>query len=139
MPSSIPYDPSLVLAGAVSMDALDLIYQILAFQAPVDEAQEKQKALLASKRSLETTKAELAELGIIDTQSIDSELETLNNSISESVKNHADLKIKAETQARNLRQQIPALNSQVETPVDYAKTGIKTMPLAADSMNMNVQ
>ncbi|KAK6505008.1 hypothetical protein TWF481_006940 [Arthrobotrys musiformis] len=39
----------------------------------------------------------------------------------------------------SLRAKLRSANTSVETPVDYTKSQIKTLPLAADSMNMDVQ
>jgi hypothetical protein len=64
MPSSIPYDPSLVLANIVSSDALKLVEQISALQAPVDAAQEHLNSLLSAKRSLQMTRTELINIGV---------------------------------------------------------------------------
>lgn len=52
MPSSIPYDPSLVLANIVNPRALGIVEQISKAQRPVDEAEQELNALLATKRSL---------------------------------------------------------------------------------------
>lgn len=52
MPSSIPYDPSLVLANIVSNKALEIVEQISALQAPVDAAQEQLNTLLTAREVL---------------------------------------------------------------------------------------
>ncbi|KAL9123824.1 MAG: hypothetical protein Q9217_006785 [Psora testacea] len=138
MPSTIPYDPSLVLANVVSKEALGAVEEISKAQAPVDAAQEDLNALLAARRSLDMTKTELANLNI-DTKPVADALKKLNASITTSATNYALEKIKAETKLQELRKKIHGLHSQVETPVDYVKTEIKSLPLAADSMSMDVQ
>jgi hypothetical protein len=52
MPSTIPYDPSLVLANIVTAEALAIVEQISTHQAPADDAEEELNALLSSRRSL---------------------------------------------------------------------------------------
>ncbi|KAL6852300.1 hypothetical protein ACO1O0_006841 [Amphichorda felina] len=138
MPSTIPYDPQLVLANIVSLEALDLVDQISELQKPVDDAQDKLNNLLMSRRSLDMTKTELLNLGI-DTSKIDGAMDTLNDSIVDSAKTYAEKKISAENQIPDIRAQISGKHVQMESPVDYVKTQIKTMPLASDSINMDVQ
>ena len=45
----------------------------------------------------------------------------------------------AESKIQPLRAQIQIVHAQVESPVDYVKTQIKTMPLAAGGLSMDVQ
>ncbi|KAK3990398.1 hypothetical protein QBC44DRAFT_368926 [Cladorrhinum sp. PSN332] len=84
MPTTIPYDPQLVLASIVSPAALGHVGAIATAQAPVDATQEELNALLASRRSLDMTKTELLNLGI-DTKPIDDEIGNLNTEIGDSV------------------------------------------------------
>ena len=138
MPSTIPYDPSLILANVISEKALDIVEKIATTQAPVDAAQEDLDAMLASKRSLDLTGTELINLKI-SINAIDTTLTELITEIGTAAGNYATEKTKAETTIRGLRKDIHSLHSQVESPVDYVKTEIKSMPLAADSMSMDVQ
>lgn len=138
MPSSIPYDPSLVMANIVSNDALKIVEQISGFQAPVDAAQEQLNTLLTAKRSLEMTRTELMNLGI-GTSKVSKSIEKLDDRIEEAASDYADEKIKSEEMIQPLRAQIRSVHVNMESPVDYVKTQIKTMPLASDSINMDVQ
>ena len=138
MPSTIPYDPSLVLANVVSMDALNVVEQISKAQAPADAAQENLNALLASRRSLDMAKTQLANLGVT-TKSIDKAIRDVNKELDESAAEYAEAIINAEKTIRGLRAKIQGVHATVESPVDYVKTGIKTLPLSVDSLNLDVQ
>ncbi|KAI8628056.1 hypothetical protein F5Y19DRAFT_439418 [Xylariaceae sp. FL1651] len=138
MPSSIPYDPSLVLANIVSNDALKLVEQISAIQAPVDAAQEQLNTLLSAKRSLDMTRTELLNLGI-KTDKVNASIEALDSKIGDAAADYADRKIEAEDKIQPLRATIRSVHVEMESPVDYVKTQIKSMPLASDSINMDVQ
>ncbi|KAI0550347.1 hypothetical protein F4679DRAFT_208152 [Xylaria curta] len=138
MPSSIPYDPSLVLANVVDNKALQLIQQISAAAGPADAAQNDLNALIAMRRSLDMTRNELVNLGI-NTKSCNDELSALNDEITAAAEDYVKKKITAEKTIKPLRAQIKGVSSQAESPVDYTKTQIKSMPLASDSMNMDVQ
>lgn len=65
MPSTIPYDPSLVLTSVVEQKMLDNLTAIAKAQAPSDIAQDALNDLLAMKRSLEMTRAELTNLATV--------------------------------------------------------------------------
>ncbi|KND89248.1 hypothetical protein TOPH_06176 [Tolypocladium ophioglossoides CBS 100239] len=138
MPSTIPYDPQLVLANIVGNEALDLVKQISDLQGPVDSAQEELSTLLASRRSLDMTKTELLNLGIT-TKKVDESVTKLNDKIEEAASKYADEKVTAEEKIQPLRAQISRVHIQMESPVDYVKSQIKSMPLASDSINMDVQ
>jgi hypothetical protein len=127
-----------VLADVVSNAALDVVQEISSTQAPVDAAQESLNALLASRRSLDMTMTELRNLHI-DTKVIDKELCDLIKEIASSAASYATTKTGAERKIRDLRGKIPGVHVQVESPVDYTKTHIKSMLLASDSLNMHVQ
>ncbi|KAH7273145.1 hypothetical protein B0J15DRAFT_573986 [Fusarium solani] len=118
MLSTIPYNASLVLANVVDDQTLKVVSQISQAQEPVDDAQEELNNHLASRRSLDMTRTELANLGI-STTDLDDALKTVNGSIGTAAANYA--------------------KERAESLVDYVKTEIKTMPLATDSMSMDVQ
>mgnify|MGYP003624083311 CR=1 FL=1 len=117
---------------------LQHIEQISALQTPVDVAQDVLNELLSSRRSLAMTKAELVSLRI-PTPPLDMELESLGKKISTAAANYVAKKIDAEGKMRTHREKLRSVHSQVESPIDYVKTEVKTMPLAADSINMDVQ
>ncbi|KAF4334242.1 hypothetical protein FBEOM_11938 [Fusarium beomiforme] len=138
MPPTIPFDPSLTLMSVVTDHALRNVQAIAQAQAPVDAAQDALKSLIASKRSLTMTKAELQNLGV-GTEALDAELEKLNHSVDKAAADYAKAKIAAEPQIDNLRKGVRSVVQNIESPVDYVRCEIKTMPLAADTLNMDVR
>lgn len=145
MPSTIPYDASLVMGSIVEQKALDSVQAIAKQQALPDAAQAELNALLSLKRSLDMTKTELLQLGIKDDDTnngmkkLNAELKQLDTTIPDVAAKYCDAKINTELEIKELRSQMKGVNAEYESPVDYVKTQIKTMPLAADSMNMDVQ
>ncbi|KAM0198932.1 hypothetical protein ACHAQI_012214 [Fusarium lateritium] len=137
MPSTIPYNSNLVLANVVDEETLKTVEEIAKAQSPVDRAQEELNALLASRRSLDMTWTELENLKI-DTAPLKPALESVNKGIGEAASSYAIERVKAEDTIRPLRKLLRTINSQVESPVDYIKSQIKPMPLATDSMSMDV-
>ncbi|KAF4993357.1 hypothetical protein FGRMN_6545 [Fusarium graminum] len=138
MPTSIPYDPSLTLMSVVDETALNNLIDIAALQAPVDAAQDALNSLIASKRSLTLTKTELRNLGI-PTDNLDKELDKLNAAVDRAAGDYAKAKMTAEPQIMQKRKIIRSIHKEIESPVDYSRSQIKNMPLANDSMNMDVQ
>ena len=138
MPTSIPYDPSLVLMSVVNDKALDNVIAISKLQGPVDAAHDALNSLISSKRSLTMTRTELRNLGV-KTDTLDEELKKLNDALEKAAITYAAAKMAAEPQIMALRQKIHSVHKEIESPVDYLRCEIKTMPIAADSMNMDVQ
>lgn len=138
MPSSIPYDPSLVLGNIVSEEVIDNVEAIADAQADADAAQAYLNALLMTRRSLDMTKAELLNLGI-DVQDLTDNLIEVNDNIEKAAIDYCKKKMKAEEDIVDLRSKTRVVNDSPESPVDFVKTEIKSMPLATDSINMDVQ
>ncbi|KAF2209890.1 hypothetical protein CERZMDRAFT_46327 [Cercospora zeae-maydis SCOH1-5] len=138
MPASIPYDPSLTLMSVVNDKALTAVEEISKAQDPVYAAKDSLDSLIASKRSLEMTKTELKNLGV-GTDALDTELTKLSNAILQSAADHEKAKVLAEPKIQQLRAAMRNSQVQFESPVDGLRSGIKTLPLASNTMNMNVQ
>ena len=81
MPSTIPYDPSLVLANIVHPDVLSTVQQISALQAVPDAAQETLNSLVSMRRSFDMTIMEVNNLGIPE-DTFAGEITTLNGQIA---------------------------------------------------------
>ncbi|CAH0046063.1 unnamed protein product [Clonostachys solani] len=140
MQSSIPYDPSLVLGSVLSNAALQLVNEISRAEAPVNAAREELDALVASRKSLDKTKSELNNLGI-DTFPLDDEINNLNSKIASVATDYARIKLEVEAAVRNLRSKIHGIGSGagVESPIDRLKAQPISVPLAAESLKVDVQ
>ncbi|KAF4987798.1 hypothetical protein FDECE_15291 [Fusarium decemcellulare] len=138
MPSSIPYDPSLVLANIVLPERIDNIAKMADIQASSDAKQDHLNALIASKRSLDMTRNELRNMGV-DPKPIDDKMAALDTDIAKAAGEYCEEKMKVEDELVGYRSKISTVHRAPESPVDFVKTEIKTMPLAADSLNMDVQ
>ncbi|CAG7564485.1 unnamed protein product [Fusarium equiseti] len=138
MPTSIPYDPSLSLMSVVTEQALDSVKEITNLQGPVDAAQDGLNSLISSKRSLTMTKTELKILGV-PTDSLDKEIKKLDAAIEKAAGDYAKAKMAAEPKIEEKQKSIRSVQKQIESPVDHLRSEIKNLPLASDSMNMDVQ
>ncbi|MFD0998492.1 hypothetical protein ACFQ21_04210 [Ohtaekwangia kribbensis] len=138
MPSTIPYDPSLVLGNIVHQERLDNLTAISALQAPVDAAEDTLNSFISMKRSIDMTIQELINMQI-DTTELIKESAEVGKKIQESAIVYAKAKLDAETKMQPLRAKIIGVHDDIESPIDYNKTDIKKMQLSADSLKMNVQ
>ncbi|MGX5817982.1 hypothetical protein ACWKWU_07290 [Chitinophaga lutea] len=138
MPSVIPYDPSLVLGNLVNQAALDNLVAISAIQGPIDAAEDNLNSLIAMKRSIDMTIQELINMSI-DTSDLVKESADAGKAIQQAAIDYAKQKLDGATKIQPLQQKISMVHEDVESPIDYNKSQIKTMPLASDSLKMNVQ
>ncbi|WP_436516344.1 hypothetical protein [Ekhidna sp. To15] len=138
MPTTIPYDPSLVLGNIVSRKKLDLIEKIAAAQAPVNAAEDELNSLITMKRSLDMTIQELVNMNV-PTKKISDENEKVGEQIEKAAAAYGTAKLKAEQTIQPLRSQIASISDNIESPMDYNKSNLKKMPLSSDSLKMNSQ
>lgn len=139
MPSTIPYDPSLVLGNIVSKERLDNLIQMAKAQAPADASEDKLNALISLKRSLDQTVQELFDLGVTPSDEMMKAVNESKTKIAAAAAEYTMAKIKSETEVADLKSKISIINDSLESPLDYNRSQIKTMPLSADSLKMNAQ
>lgn len=138
MPTSIPYDPSLALGNIVLPGALETLTEISELQAPIESAQENLNSLISLKRSLDMTIDELANMSI-NPQALMAKSGDVKKSISEAAINYATIRLEQETKIQPLRAKIRTVHQSVESPIDYNRSKITSMPLSADSLKMDAQ
>jgi hypothetical protein len=138
MPTTIPYDPSLVLGNIVSQAKLDNLTAISSIQAPVDAAEDELNSLIALKRSIDMTVQELIDMKI-NSNDLIKESDEVGKKIQAAAVEYAKVKLDAETKIQPLKGKIRGVNDEIESPMDYNRTQIKKMPLSADSLKMNCQ
>lgn len=137
MPSTIPFDPSIVLGNIVDPMKLDQLNRIAEKQAPIDAAENNMNSLIAFKRSIDMTISELANMSI-DTSELSQQSAEIKEEILQAAKEYAQAKLQGKKDIQQIQTE-PIVNASWESPLDYNRTAIKRMPLSSDSMNMNVQ
>jgi hypothetical protein len=138
MPSSIPYDPSLVLGNIVSPERLENLIKISELQGPADAAEDTLNSFISMKRSIDMTVQELIDMQI-DTTDLIKESEEVGKNVKDAAIAYAKAKLESEKNIRPLKAKIQSVHDSIESPIDYNKTQIKKMPLSADSLKLNVQ
>ncbi|MBU1358617.1 MAG: hypothetical protein KKC79_21030 [Gammaproteobacteria bacterium] len=138
MPSTVPYDPSLVLGNLVHPDVMELVTSIAALQAPIDAAQDTLNSFISMKRSIDMTVQELINMKVDPKDLMDKSAE-VGESITKAAVEYAALRIKNEQAMQPLRAKIQGVQVHLESPIDYVRSAIKEMPLSADSIKMDAQ
>ncbi len=138
MPSTIPYDPSLVLGNILSQEALTNVEAIAQAQAPADAAESDMNSLITLKRSIDMTVNELTGMGI-DTTDVIKESQDIGKQLAQAASKYGQAKLDAEKAIQPLRAKIVAVHSEVESPIDYNRSKLSKMPISADSLQMNCQ
>jgi hypothetical protein len=138
MPSTIPYDPSLVLGNIVPQAKLDNVLKIAELQAPADAAQDTLNSFITLKRSIDMTVQEMIDMGI-DVTDLLNESQQVGQQIQKAAVDYGKAKIASDKAIQALKGQIIGVSEEVESPIDYNRSIIKQMPISADSLQMNVQ
>jgi hypothetical protein len=138
MPTSIPYSPSLVLGAIVDPAAMENLLAMSAVQTPIDAAQETLNSFISMRRSLDMTVQELINMSV-DPKDLIKKLKEVDADVEKAALAYATTRLEQELKMQPLRAKMQVVNSNQESPIDYNRTKIKTMPLAADSLKMDAQ
>ncbi|MEZ4918092.1 MAG: hypothetical protein R2792_03210 [Saprospiraceae bacterium] len=141
MPSSIPFDhPSLVLGNIVDPNLLAMLKSIGNAQAKIDAAQDKMNALLAMKRGLSMTMNELIGMNV-SVDELNKRLKDVDQKIQKAATDYITIRLVNEDSIQATKEKITELTTEeeMESPLDYERTKIKPMPLAADSLKLDAQ
>lgn len=138
MPSTIPYDPSLVLGNIVDPKSIDTVVKIAELQQPVDAAEAKLNSLITLHRSTEMTIQELLDMRL-DASALLAQNTATGQEIQKAAGEYAAKKVAAESEIQKYRAELSKVDYEVESPLDYNKSQIKTLGLSTDSLQLNVQ
>lgn len=138
MPSTIPYEPSLVLGNVVQQTKIDESIIMADIQAPADAAETTLNSLISLRTNLDMTVQELTNMGVDPTEILD-KIKELNTKISAAASAYGQAKLDAETQLQPFRAAMSMINDSIESPLDYTKSEVKSMGISSDSMQLNVR
>lgn len=138
MSTTIPYDPTLTLGNIVPDAKLQVLKGISELQSPIDAAQQELDSAILLRRSLDMTAQELVNLSI-DPKDIQKSIGDVNKTVITAASKYAEVSVKNLPKIAKARGEIPQVDSTVESPIDYNKSSLKQLPLAADSLTMDAQ
>jgi hypothetical protein len=138
MPSTIPYDKSLVLGNIVHPDKLDNLIKMSEAEAPADAAEANLNSLIALKRSIDMSVQEMIDMGI-SPEDLIKESQQIEKDLQEAAVAYGKAKIDAEKTIQPLRAKLSGISKAIESPIDYNRSALKTMGIGTHSLQMNVQ
>ncbi|THU39593.1 hypothetical protein FAM09_13915 [Niastella caeni] len=138
MPTTIPYDPSLVLGSIVHAEILQHMLELSQAQAPIDAAQDTLNSLISVRRSLDMSVQEMMNLNI-PVEEVLKEITVINKDIEDAGKDYAKAWVDNVARIKELKSKQLAVHVDYESPVNYGKSDLKSMPLAADSLKLEAQ
>lgn len=150
MPTTIPYDPGLVLGNVVNPNEIERLEKIAVAQQPVDDAQRELDSLILWKRSLDMTVTEMTNMGSSpeELKPLVGEIETIRKKMVETATKLGSAVITAEGEISTIRETKTKddgndgqdkIHAQIESPIDYNKSSIKQMPISSDSIQFDAQ
>lgn len=141
MASSIPFDhPSLVLGHVVNTDLLRLLEKMGGVQLKTDAAFDKMNSFIAMRRGLSMTINELVGLGV-DIGELKTRIADLNQKVSDAARDYMATRIANDTAVQQLREELSTIENAagLQSPLDFKTATVKRLPLASDSLKMDVQ
>lgn len=138
--TTIPFDSSLVLGNLVDTTKIANLETIAQLQVEVDALQDSYNALLQQRLSLDMSMAELDELGL-DKGNLDDTRKDLNTKIPATLQEL--VKARMHYQDEYLKQVMTngqtKIGDEPESPLDFEKSKLQSMPISSDTMKMDVQ
>ena len=141
MPTSVPYDPSLVLGNLVDDSKIDKLKTIANLQKPADDAEDKLNSLITIKHKLDMTLQEMLNLGVSDLSEYQNEIDDVKKSITDAATKYGKAQVssaKAIAAFQDSEDQ-DKISEMPESPIDWDKSNVKPVALSSDSISLNVQ
>ena len=135
MPTSIPYDSSLVLGQVVDISKIESLQRISQEEHKIDKAEAYLNRLLQTKLSLEATLYQLHKHVKAETRTkLENTIKKLDDDIATAFEGVVDAKVAAATDDADATPDnnaiAPNISYSAESPIDWDKSPIKTLPLA---------
>jgi hypothetical protein len=128
----------LTLGNIIDEERITKLQKIQKLQSPIDEAQNKLNQAILLRRSFDMTRQELINLNV-DTQDIDKQLKGVNKAIVDAAKDYTKEAVQGLPKVATARKGLEKITKDYESPIDYVRSQLKDIPLAADSIRMNAQ
>ena len=144
MPTSIPYDSSLVLGQVVDISKIESLQRISQEEHKIDKAEAYLNRLLQTKLSLEATLYQLHKHVKAETRTkLENTIKKLDDDIATAFEGVVDAKVAAATDDADATPDnnaiAPNISYSAESPIDWDKSPIKTLPLASNTMTFDCQ
>lgn len=146
---TIPYDPAIALGNLVTPDIFERVQALSAASAPANNAQDSLNTLLMAKRSFDMTIQEILQMqnglekltDIPELGALQDQKKALDKLLLQAAADYANKTVEAQKALITLKgsRSTNSVYVMVESPLDYNRSKIITMPLSADSVTCDAQ
>ena len=143
MPTSIPFNPSLVLGNLIKLEDIDKLKAVAQAEVPVNNAQQNLNDSITTKRKLDMTLQELVEMNVSpkELEDFTKTIKELEDSIVKNASTYGEAVITCQGNLAKAKANLSniTITEMPESPIDWNKSAIKTMPLSSNTMVADVQ
>jgi len=143
MPTSIPFNPSLVLGNLIELEDIQKLQAVAQAEVPVNNAQQNLNDSITTKRKLDMTLQELVEMNVPSKELEDftEKIKEIEDSIVKNASTYGEAVITCQSNLAKAKANLSniAITEMPESPIDWNKSAIKTMPLSSNTMIADVQ
>ena len=143
MPSSIPFDPGLVLGQVIETTKITALKEKAEILKSKDAAENKMNQTILAKSRLSMLQKELLNMGVGKDKlaDIEKKIEDLDKDLVQNALEFATKSIAAVEEESRAAENQPQnqINEEPESPIDFAASQLIQMNLSSDTMTMNVQ
>jgi len=141
MPTSIPYDPRLILGNLIHPNDIQQLEKVSDIEAPVNKAQDDLNNSIMAKRKLDMTLQEMIEMNVPQDSlnEFTQEIESVGADIATNAIAYGKAVIAAQKQLKTEGTYNIQLQEVPESPIDWNKSAIKQLDLSSDTMIVDAQ
>jgi len=143
MPTSIPFNPSLVLGNLIKLEDIQKLQAVAQAEVPVNNAQQNLNDSITTKRKLDMTLQELVEMNVSpkELEDFTKTIKEVEGSIVTNASAYGESVIKCQSDLAKAKANLSniTISEMPESPIDWNKSAIKNLPLSSNTMVADVQ
>eukprot|EP00548_Thalassiothrix_antarctica_P015567 CAMPEP_0194171380 /NCGR_PEP_ID=MMETSP0154-20130528/5965_1 /TAXON_ID=1049557 /ORGANISM="Thalassiothrix antarctica, Strain L6-D1" /LENGTH=495 /DNA_ID=CAMNT_0038883657 /DNA_START=92 /DNA_END=1579 /DNA_ORIENTATION=- len=140
--ASIPADDTIVLGSVIHPSKITYFQKVSEIESPVNSIEDHLNTLIESSHNFEMMYNEMINMGVEqeDLMKMKGEQKKLKKEMAKTAINLGNATIMSQNKLRILREREGAKITKVvpNSPIDWSQTELKHLPLAADSMSLDV-
>mmetsp|Transcript_21301 Transcript_21301/g.24299 ORF Transcript_21301/g.24299 Transcript_21301/m.24299 type:complete len:515 (-) Transcript_21301:61-1605(-) len=144
--SEIPFDPSLVLGNIMDPSKIEYLKRMAEIQQPELLLRRKLKTLMMNRYKINGVLKTLEAMQVKNTKikatiELEEEIDSLKKRIVETALALTKATVKCEQDKQNLQleQGQTTISKQIESPLNYSRSEVKSFPLSIDGMDLDVR
>lgn len=138
MVQSIPYDPSMVLGSIVHKSEIDVLLEISSVLGEIESCERKLNNMIMLRRKLKMTMDDMVNMEI-NVDKMAEKLVEVSEMVTVAANELADKAMENYPKVTELESQKNGMSAGIESPIDYSKSELKRLELAADTLELDCQ